>query len=73
MQENDFKIGDLVRLKSGGPVMTVTDDAFGVKHLEMRCKWFNCKKLESGAFNPTALVPADAEGASTETQSNTPL
>ncbi len=34
---NDFKIGDLVQLKSGGPVMTVTY----LDGDKVHCRWFN--------------------------------
>ncbi len=47
-----FDVGDLVVLKSGGPVMTIRDIAktgigtiFGYS-----CQWFAGKKLESGSF-----------------------
>ncbi|HHQ4556269.1 MULTISPECIES: DUF2158 domain-containing protein [Aeromonas] len=36
----DFKVGDLVRLKSGGPVMTVCEKTTSVK---LKCMWFEMK------------------------------
>lgn len=36
----DFKVGDLVRLKSGGPVMTVCDKTSPIK---LNCMWFEMK------------------------------
>lgn len=49
-----FKIGDIVKLKSGGPDMTVKSlptqmtSTFG-------CQWFAGKKLESGPFPAQSL------------------
>jgi uncharacterized protein YodC (DUF2158 family) len=53
-----FKPGDTVRLKSGGPVMTVTniDNQFGVA-----CEWFSGNKPERKLFRPEALVKAEPE------------
>lgn len=53
MSENNYDTGDLVRLKSGGPTMTVAQqsDVSGVK-----CQWFAGKKMESGWFPPESLV-----------------
>lgn len=56
-----YKEGDLVVLKSGGPVMTVVDvspDGSGVW-----CQWFSGKKLEKGHFPMVALEdPANTQG-----------
>jgi uncharacterized protein YodC (DUF2158 family) len=38
----DFKIGDVVQLKSGGPIMTVTRVDDGL----IDCVYFNKEKLE---------------------------
>ena len=59
-QVKDFKSGDQVRLKSGGPDMTVSH----VSELgdgEIRCHWFGGKKLEWGQFHPGELVKVEAE------------
>ena len=50
-----YKEGDLVVLKSGGPVMTVTDTSPGGEHVW--CQWFPGKKLEKGHFPIIALEP----------------
>jgi len=55
--ENKFKVGDLVRLKSGGPVMTASE-VDGASYNRIRCQWFGGKKLESGMFDIATLVPA---------------
>lgn len=53
----EFKIGDLVKLKSGGPDMTVrhisvADDG-SVNYLS--CQWFAGKKLDDGRFPKESL------------------
>ena len=53
---DDFKLGDLVQLKSGGPVMTVTSlkDAGAVY-----CCWFGPDEKKRGdSFIPVTLKPA---------------
>jgi uncharacterized protein YodC (DUF2158 family) len=59
--QDTFKVGDLVVLKSGGPVMTIqtVPDGTGISTL-YRCQWFSGKKLESGTFPPESLSPAEA-------------
>ncbi len=53
----EFKIGDVVRLKSGGLEMTVAQHPFktmdGVEHPEkVKCKWFNADhQLKQGVFH----------------------
>lgn len=49
-----FTNGDLVRLKSGGPIMTVqtiVDD----EQKTVSCSWFNEKELKTGVFHPDSL------------------
>ena len=53
-----FKIGDVVKLKSGGPDMTIKklDSTYDTKQSKnvwlssYTCQWFAGKKLESGSF-----------------------
>ena len=49
LSKNSFTIGDIVKLKSGGPDMTVrtTPTPPGDYYV---CQWFAGKKLESGSF-----------------------
>lgn len=49
----DFTGGDKVRLKSGGPDMTVEmiDDIIGT----VQCSWFVSTRLERADFQPEAL------------------
>jgi uncharacterized protein YodC (DUF2158 family) len=57
--DNDFKVGDVVQLKSCGPKMTVTavgEDGFGV--LTIWCAWFVGAKQQDSTFVPGALAHA---------------
>jgi uncharacterized protein YodC (DUF2158 family) len=47
-----FKTGDIVRLKSGGPKMTVVQ---GMAATVIYCSWFEGEKYNRGAFPPDAL------------------
>lgn len=58
-----FKVGNLVVLKSGGPVMTV-EEVFGGDRI--KCPWFSGKKLEDGYFAPASLQAAPPEPPKTE-------
>jgi uncharacterized protein YodC (DUF2158 family) len=71
-----LKPGDLVVLRSGGPVMTVdtvnTDIFDDEKVTGILCAWFVGNKLERARFDPGAVVPAparDAVGEKAETVS----
>lgn len=52
-----FEPGKVVRLKSGGPDMTVEKDAYDPGHVY--CQWFGGRKLEQGEFPIESLVPVD--------------
>lgn len=58
-KETLFNVGDLVRIKSGGPVMTVR--AVVADGLIFECQWFAGKKLESGRFPAASLLQAEEE------------
>ena len=50
---SQFKVGDIVMLKSGGPSMTVEEiQADG----RVACSWFDGKSLKSAVFVPGMLV-----------------
>lgn len=50
----NFQKGDIVKLKSGGPEMTV--DTLPNKYTpHYVCQWFAGKKLERGGFNAESL------------------
>jgi uncharacterized protein YodC (DUF2158 family) len=53
-----FVVGDIVKLKSGGPEMTV-HSLPEVPNRSYRCQWFAGKKLESGSFPPESLELVD--------------
>jgi uncharacterized protein YodC (DUF2158 family) len=67
----NFKAGDLVRLKSGGPTMTVKivedPDVDALTSLRNHgqqyywCQWFAGSRLNQGQFPDNALESADAE------------
>ena len=48
-----FKIGDVVRLNSGGPAMTVTC----VDSDRVTCAWFDEAIYRDGTFHPACLTP----------------
>jgi uncharacterized protein YodC (DUF2158 family) len=48
-----FNVGDIVKLKSGGPDMTVQN--IGAGGNGYRCQWFAGKKLEDGFFSTESL------------------
>ena len=47
-----FKPGDIVRLKSGGPAMTVSSEESGGAFL---CQWFDAATFGEGSFKPESL------------------
>jgi uncharacterized protein YodC (DUF2158 family) len=61
---NEFNIGDIVKLKSGGPDMTVKEvlanlaDQFNGSY---RCQWFAGKKLDVGVFPQESLSAVTKE------------
>jgi len=61
--KGDFKLGDHVKLTSGGPIMT-TKEWEEFRH-EWLCQWFSGSKLQEGYFVATSLVrvkPGEGEG-----------
>ena len=52
-----FRLGDTVRLKSGGPVMTIVARARG--NLGWQTFWFAGDELKDETFPAQALEPAD--------------
>jgi uncharacterized protein YodC (DUF2158 family) len=53
-----FKVGDVVRLKSGGPPMTVTSiesEESEAGHVVF-CIWFNAKANEKSGHYPAAAL-----------------
>ncbi|MFN8092191.1 MAG: DUF2158 domain-containing protein [Vicinamibacteria bacterium] len=60
--EATFRPGDTVRLKSGGPVMTVSFE----EHGSVACQWFSGPKLEQSRFPATSLELAEPTGATVQ-------
>ena len=63
MSKQKFEVGQLVKLKSGGPDMTVSSlhKRFpGDERAAVDCQWFGGKKLERGHFDVDTLVIATA-------------
>jgi uncharacterized protein YodC (DUF2158 family) len=59
MSEQQLKVGDTVRLKSGGPLMTVTGVGHDRNHKPMVwCSWFTDNKEDRGTF-PVEAVEID--------------
>ena len=58
MAKGRFEVGDLVKLKSGGPEMTVQK---AWNDGDCTCQWFAGKKLESGRFPKESLEPASVK------------
>jgi uncharacterized protein YodC (DUF2158 family) len=55
-QSSQFTIGNIVKLKSGGPEMTVAEERnYSGVSVMMRCQWFDGKKLEQGEFPSNSL------------------
>ena len=52
-----FTVGSIVKLKSGGPEMTV--QSVPTQYNEYFCQWFAGKKLERGEFPEGSLMKAD--------------
>jgi len=53
----NFKVGDIVQLLSGGPKMTV----HRIERDSIQCHWFAGSKLESGWFAPQTLKAVGLE------------
>lgn len=53
MAQQEFEVGDIVKLKSGGPDMTV--HSYEKQYDRYWCQWFAGKKLEKGQFNEASL------------------
>ena len=48
----EFKVGDIVQLKSGGPKMTI-DIVLGDG--ELKCQWFAGDELQEARFDPAVI------------------
>jgi uncharacterized protein YodC (DUF2158 family) len=64
MAKEHFSIGSIVKLKSGGPPMTVTGAAG--EDEQVHCTWFAAEKLLSHTFSWNALLSVPAKELTTE-------
>lgn len=55
-QKRQYKTGDIVMLKSGGPDMTVK--GYDPINAQLICQWFAGSKLNAGYFDPDSVEPA---------------
>ena len=53
--DEQFKVGDVVRLKSGGPKMTITAIGDHLGEQKAWCSWFDGTKELKGTFTIGAL------------------
>jgi uncharacterized protein YodC (DUF2158 family) len=53
--DKEFKAGDMVQLKSGGPKMTVVEVSNIVDKV-VRTSWFAGSKLSHGNFSPASII-----------------
>lgn len=65
MMAKDFKTGEVVQLKSGGPKMTVS--SYAADGERVYCQWFSGSKLESGSF-PVESVERVVVGTAASTK-----
>ena len=52
---NEFKVGDIIRLKSGGEKMTIKHIGFPHED-QIQCQWFDNKSTKLECFYPEMLV-----------------
>ncbi len=57
---SNFKKGDVVQLKSGGPSMTVVNPAFAsnLGTIGVHCQWFDKNKKYEDVFDGESICPA---------------
>lgn len=55
---DQFKAGDVVQLKSGGPKMTITSVGDNYGTMTAWCAWFEGTKQQTGHFPVEAIQPA---------------
>jgi uncharacterized protein YodC (DUF2158 family) len=64
MSNQNFEVGKIVTLKSGGPEMTINkvmENYEGDSTRLYRCQWFAGKKLDSGDFPSESLIEVISE------------
>jgi uncharacterized protein YodC (DUF2158 family) len=59
--DDDFKVGDVVQLKSGGPKMTIEyigNYAYSGTEIKAKCVWFEGTKQKDAVFGLETLMKA---------------
>ena len=64
-----MKVGDVVKLKSGGPLMTIQEiDHWGIVYSggnypkdQAKCFWFDGNEMKEGIFKLDSLILEQAE------------
>jgi uncharacterized protein YodC (DUF2158 family) len=59
--ETEFKPGDVVKLKSGGPAMTVTAIGEHVGETKASCVWFEGTEQHQGTFVLAAIEQSGSD------------
>lgn len=59
--QSEYKEGDIVKLKSGGPPMTVESFTNYVSYMRYRCLWFVDGNLYSGDFREEVLQKKNSQ------------
>lgn len=62
MATNNYKVGDIVKLSSGGPDMTIQSLPTSLSPNYYHCQWFAGKKLEAGRFPGDSLEAVEVVG-----------
>ena len=63
--EHDLKAGEVVRLKSGGPKMTIQDVGnYSTMGLAAKCVWFEASKRHEDVFALAMLERPEVPGRS---------
>ena len=57
---HEISVGDVVRIKSGGPTMTV--EGIDLKTRRASCRWFDGLRVRASTFAVEALEPATKPG-----------
>jgi uncharacterized protein YodC (DUF2158 family) len=66
-----FAVGDTVKLKSGGPIMTVEDvDSGDGANVDIICVWFEKNQRQDGRFKAGTLKQANVENRAVGISSN---
>jgi uncharacterized protein YodC (DUF2158 family) len=62
MEQRRFPPGSIVRLRSGGPAMTVMENTgVSLGNPRVFCQWFGGTKLNQGSFDEESLEADEAD------------